>query len=191
MSRRFVEALEFANEAHGDQARKGTNIPYISHLLIVAGIVLEHGGDEDEAIAALLHDTVEDCGGRTVMEKIRQRFGEKIAGLVDGCTETDIRPKPPWKERKECYIAKIKNSNPSVRLISCADKIHNAQSILYDYRSAGEKVWDRFNSDKKETLWFYRSLVKVYRESGDARPIFNEIERVVNELEKIIINHEA
>ena len=191
MSHRFIEAVEFANELHGNQVRKGTNAPYISHLLIVAGLVLQHGGDEDEAIAALLHDTVEDCGGKPVMEKIRERFGDKIAGLVDGVTETDVRPKPPWKERKNYYIAKIKNANPSVRLISCADKIHNLRSILFDYRTVGEKVWDKFKADKSETLWFYRSLVDAFRESGDSRPVFVEMERILNELETTVSKKEG
>lgn len=185
MSDRFAEALAMANELHGDQVRKGTKVPYVSHLLIVAGTVLQNGGDEDEAVAALLHDTVEDCGGKPVMEKIRQRFGDKIADLVDGCTETDIRPKPPWRERKERYIENIKSANPSVRLISCADKLHNATSILFDYRRVGEKVWDRFNAGKSDSLWFYTSMVDALRAAGETRPILNDLEIAVKNLKEL------
>lgn len=185
MSDRFAEALAMANELHGDQVRKGTKVPYVSHLLIVAGTVLQNGGDEDEAIAALLHDTVEDCGGKPVMEKIRRRFGDKIADLVDGCTETDIRPKPPWRERKERYIENIKSANPSVRLISCADKLHNASSILLDYRRVGEKVWDRFNVGKSDSLWFYTSMVDALRAAGENRPILNDLEIAVKNLKDL------
>ena len=185
MSERFAEAVAVANELHGGQVRKGTKIPYISHLLIVAGTVLQNGGDEDEAIAAVLHDTVEDCGGKPVMEKIRQRFGEKIAGLVDGCSETYIQPKPPWRERKELYIENIKSAGPSVRLISCADKLHNAASILSEYRKVGEKVWDRFNADKSETLWFYSAMVDALRGAGEDRPILKELEATVKDLQSL------
>jgi (p)ppGpp synthase/HD superfamily hydrolase len=186
MSERFVDAVEFANELHGDQIRKGTKVPYISHLLIVSGIVLQHGGGEDEAIAALLHDTVEDCGGKPVMVRIRECFGDKIAGLVDGCSETDIQPKPPWLERKEGYIESIRSADPSVRLISCADKIHNASSIISEYRKVGEQVWDRFKANKTETLWFYTSIINAMRASGENRPILDELVIVVEELKKLV-----
>lgn len=188
MSERFVGAMELANELHGDQIRKGTTVPYISHLLIVSGMVLQHGGNEDEAIGALLHDSVEDCGGKPVMVKIRKRFGDKIADLVDGCSETDIQPKPPWLERKKDYIENIKSAIPSVRLITCADKIHNASSIISEYRKVGEKVWDRFKANKNETLWFYSSFVAAMQEAGENRPILNELVLVVNELKELIEN---
>ena len=186
MSERFVGAVEFANELHGDQIRKGTTVPYISHLLIVSGIVLQHGGSEDEAIGALLHDTVEDCGGKPVMDRIHKRFGDKIVDLVDGCSEKDIQPKPPWLERKKSYIENIKSSTPSVRLITCADKIHNASSIILEYRKVGEKVWDRFKGNKTETLWFYSSFIEAMQAAGENRPILNELILVVNELEELI-----
>jgi (p)ppGpp synthase/HD superfamily hydrolase len=186
MSERFVVAVELANELHGDQIRKGTKVPYISHPLIVSGIVLQHGGGEDEAIAALLHDTVEDCGGKPVMVRIRKRFGDNIADLVDGCSETDIQPKPPWRERKDGYIESIKSANPSVRLISCADKIHNASSIISEYRKVGERVWDRFKANKTETLWFYTSIINAMRASGENRPILDELVIVVEELKSVV-----
>ena len=188
MSERFVDAVGFANKLHGDQLRKGTNVPYISHLLIVSGIVLQHGGGEDEAIAALLHDTVEDCGGKPVMVEIRQRFGNKIAELVDGCTETDIQPKPPWRERKERYLESIRSANPSVRLISCADKIHNASSIISEYRKVGEQVWDRFKANKTETLWFYTSMVNAMQASRENRSILEELVIIVEDLKELIEN---
>ena len=186
MSERFVDAVALANELHGGQNRKGTMVPYISHPLIVAGIVLQNGGGEEEAIAALLHDTVEDCGGKPVLSRIRERFGDKIAELVDGCSETHIQPKPPWRERKESYIESVRSANSSVRLISCADKIHNASSIISEYRKVGEQVWDRFKANKTETLWFYTSFIISMRASGESRPILDELVVVVEELKKLV-----
>ena len=122
------------------------------------------------------------------MERIRQHFGEKIADLVDGCSETDIQPKPPWFERKKGYIESIRSASPSVRLISCADKIHNASSIISEYRQVGEKVWDRFKANKTETLWFYSCLIAAMQASGENRPILNELILVVNELKELVEN---
>ena len=131
LSDKFVQAVSFANKAHKGQVRKGTNIPYISHLMAVASLVLEGGGSEDETIAALLHDAVEDGGGEPVLDEIKKRFGQNIASIVDGCTETYENPKPPWKGRKESYIAHIKEANPSVKLVSCADKLHILRSFFF------------------------------------------------------------
>src|SRR5205085_11747027 len=122
LTQRFEEALAFAARLHKSQLRKGTGVPYVSHLLAVAGIALEHGADEDEAIAALLHDAIEDQGGAATREEIRRRFGDRVVGIVDGCSDTDVSPKPPWRERKEAYIAHVRDASPSVRLVSAADK---------------------------------------------------------------------
>ncbi len=183
-SHRFEDALAYAHHLHARQKRKGTQIPYIAHLLAVTAIVIENGGTEDEAIAALLHDAVEDQGGRKTREEIRRRFGEKVVSIVDGLTDTDQTPKPPWRKRKEDYIAHLSHASPAVILVSLADKLHNAQAILRDYRQVGEKVWDRFNGGKEGTLWYYHALVAAFRARGDS-PLVQELDRVVSEIEKL------
>ena len=141
---RFEDALVLAHQLHAKQTRKGTSIPYIGHLLAVTSIVIENGGTEDEAIAALLHDAIEDQGGDRIRRLIRERYGENVLAIVEGCTDTDQTPKPPWRKRKEDYIAHVRDASPSVRLVSMADKLHNARSILQDYRIYGEAVWKPF-----------------------------------------------
>jgi GAF domain-containing protein len=184
LTTRFDEALVYASRLHAHQARKGTEVPYISHLLAVAGLVLEHGADEDTAIAALLHDAVEDQGGAATREEIRRRFGDTVVQIIDGCTDADVLPKPPWRERKEKYIAHIREASPSVLLVSAADKLHNVRTILADYRKAGEALWDRFNGGREGTLWYYRSLVEAFREVSSSMPLVEELDQVVSELER-------
>jgi (p)ppGpp synthase/HD superfamily hydrolase len=184
LSTRFEEALVFAAQLHREQTRKGTTIPYIAHLLGVASIVLEYGGDEDEAIAALLHDAIEDQGGASTREEIRRRFGETVVAIVNGCTDAEVIPKPPWRARKEDYIAHMAHASPSVRLVSAADKLHNARAILADYRVLGEALWPRFNGGKAGTLWYYRSLVSAFRARG-MTSLVEELDRVVSEIEHL------
>ncbi len=185
LTKRFEEALVFAAELHREQLRKGTQTPYVAHLLAVASLALEHGATEDEAIAALLHDAVEDQGGAATREEIRRRFGDVVTAVVDGCTDAEVVPKPPWRARKEAYIAHIaESSTPSVRLVSSADKLHNARSILSDFRLVGDQLWRRFSGGKDGTLWYYRALVEAYRVAGGT-PILDELERVVTELEQL------
>jgi len=181
---RFEDALVLTHQLHAKQKRKGTSIPYVGHLLAVSSIVIENGGTEDEAIAALLHDAIEDQGGDRIRRVIRERFGEKVLAIVEGCTDTDETPKPPWRKRKEDYIAHVRHASPSVRLVSMADKLHNARSILQDYRTFGENVWKRFSGGKDGSLWYYRSLVEVFRESGSS-PLLEELDRVVRTLESL------
>jgi GTP pyrophosphokinase len=182
LSTRFEEALVFATQLHAGQTRKGTTIPYISHLLAVTAIVLEHGGNEDEAIAALLHDSIEDQGGASTREELRRRFGDRVVEIVDGCTDADVMPKPPWRERKEAYIAHISVASAPVRLVSVADKLHNARAVLEDYRIVGEALWKRFNGGKEGTLWYYRAAVDALRKAGMS-PLIEELDRVVSEIE--------
>lgn len=184
LTARFQDALVYAAQLHNDQLRKGTDVPYIAHLLAVTSLVLENGGNEDEAIAALLHDAIEDQGGGTTREEIRQRFGDAVVAIVDGCSDTDVMPKPPWRERKEAYIERMSNAPASIRLVSMADKLHNARAILADYREVGESLWERFNGGKEGTLWYFRSLVKVFAEQ-DRGPLVEELRRVVSEIEKL------
>ncbi len=181
---RFDRALTFASQKHAGQTRKKTQAPYISHLLIVAGLVLEAGGDEDLAIAALLHDVVEDCGGTPMLKEVRRRFGKRVAHVVEGCTDTDQIPKPPWRARKEDYLKHLKRADAEVRLVSAADKLHNARSILTDYRQIGEEVWDRFAGKREGTLWYYRALVREFARRRPNR-IVNELIRVVRELSAV------
>jgi (p)ppGpp synthase/HD superfamily hydrolase len=186
LSSRFKDALDFAVELHDGQTRKGTHIPYISHLLAVAGLVIEYGTDEDEAIAALLHDAIENPGGTKTREEIRRRFGERVVEIVDGCTDTDVTPKAPWRRRKEAYLAHLRNAPASVLLVSAADKLHNARAILADYRRLGESLWDRFSGGKTGTLWYYGSLAAALREAAAApRPLVEELSRVVSEIERL------
>ncbi len=182
LTRRFEEALVYATEVHAGQSRKGTSVPYVAHVLAVCSLVLEDGGGEDEAIAALLHDAVEDGGGPPVLEDIRRRFGDHVAEIVWACSDTGETPKPPWKERKTRYIAHVREAGPDARRVSCADKLHNARSILRDYRVDGERIWGRFSAPAEEQLWYYRALVDAFRQP-DRSPLVAELERVVSELE--------
>lgn len=162
LSDRFDEALAYASRLHRDQRRKGTDIPYISHLMSVAALVLEHGGNEDQAIAGLLHDAVEDQGGEPILEEIHARFGEAVATIVADCTDSWAEPEPPWRARKEAYIAKLPDKDPASLLVSLADKTHNARAILNDYRILGDELWERFNGGKEGTLWYYQTLSEIY-----------------------------
>lgn len=155
---RFLKAFSFAAEKHKGQPRKASRIPYIAHLMGVSSIVLEAGGDEDLAIAALLHDVVEDCGGAPMLKEVRRRFGDRVANIVDGCTDAYEIPKPEWRTRKENYIARLKKEDEDTRLVSAADKLNNVRSILSDYRTVGESIWSRFNGGREGTLWYYRTL---------------------------------
>ena len=181
LTRRFQEALVYAASLHAGQTRKGSDTPYIAHLLGVAALVLEDGGDEDEAIAALLHDAVEDQGGQATLEVIRERFGERVACIVEACSDSDTIPKPPWRARKEAYIARIRDEGEGVRRVSLADKLHNARAVLADFRCVGDKVWARFNGGKDGTLWYYQELAKAFRDVGP-HVMAEELDRVVTEL---------
>lgn len=185
LGRRFERALLFASKMHARQTKKGSGVPYIAHLLGVASLVLEAGGDEDLAIAALLHDVVEDCGGPPVLKQVGRRFGKRVAHIVDGCTDSYTDPKPPWRERKEQYLTKLRNEDDETRLVSAADKLYNARSILSDYRHLGETVWERFTGKREGTLWYYRALVQEFGQRAPNR-LAEELERVVVELEKLV-----
>src|SRR6266566_9734131 len=143
LSEKFEEALIYATRAHANQTRKKTGIPFVAHILGVTAIALEYSANETEAIGALLHDTVEDCGGAKRLRDIERKFGKKVARIVSGCTDTDQVPKPPWRERKEAYIAHLQQASASTRLVSAADKLHNARAILHNLRHEGDKLWSR------------------------------------------------
>ncbi|WP_416228435.1 HD domain-containing protein [Qipengyuania sp. ASV99] len=184
LTTRFDDALVYASTAHRTQLRKGGAVPYLAHLLGVAAIALENGADEDQAIAALLHDAVEDQGGKARLEDIRARFGERVAQIVDHCTDSDVEPKPAWRPRKEAYIASLRSKPVASLEVSIADKTHNAAAINTDLRAHGDPVWDRFTGKKAGTLWYYRSLADVFAElvPGTASARF---EREVAEMEQL------
>jgi len=184
LSPKFEQALHYAVLVHAHQERKGSGIPYIAHLLGVTSIALENRATEDEAIAALLHDAGEDAGGDGRIADIRNRFGNSVADIVQGCTDAVTIPKPPWRKRKEDYIAHVPTSSASVRLVSASDKLYNARAILSDYRQIGDQVWTRFTSGKDATLWYYRSLITAFRQAGNS-PLIEELDRVVTELEHL------
>lgn len=185
LSSRFDEALQYATIIHAGQMRKATMIPYLAHVLGVASIALEYGAGEDEAIGALLHDAGEDAGGVGRIQDIRCRFGDPVADIVEGCTDTVLTPKPPWRIRKEQYVAHLPLASSSVRLVSAADKLHNARSIQREFRRIGDALWSKFNGGKDGTLWYYRALVKAFREAG-TNELIEELDRVVTETERLV-----
>jgi (p)ppGpp synthase/HD superfamily hydrolase len=197
LTQRFNDALVFAAELHAGQKRKGPEeIPYISHLLRVTSLVLEADGDEAIAIAALLHDAVEDQGGYETLDKIRERFGERVAHIVEGCTDDFTgHNRTPWCERKTKYIKHLRDDvDEQTRIVSLADKVHNARTILLDYIDHGDSVFNRFRGHKDGSMWYYRSLVDAFRYAEGKRPIrefargherlLRELDRLVAKLEK-------
>ncbi|MEO6835695.1 MAG: HD domain-containing protein, partial [Candidatus Tumulicola sp.] len=192
LSPRFNKALDYAARVHRTQVRKKTNVPYVCHLLAVAALVLENGGTEDEAIAALLHDAPEDRGGRPRLDDIRVQFGERVAEIVEACSDTleeDPETKPPWKTRKSAYHDHLRESrDASVYLVSAADKLHNARATLADHAAIGRKIWARFNGGRDGTLWNYDRLLGIYATGPrDARrdPIVRELRRTVEQLKSL------
>ena len=187
LSRQFEKALIYATRIHGGQLRKKTRIPYIAHILGVCAIAMEYGANETEAIAALLHDAVEDCGGAKRLRDIERKFGKKVAKIVQGCTDTDQAPKPPWLERKKAYVAHVRHAPMSTRLVSASDKLHNVRAILMDYRKEGERLWSRFNRGKQGALWYYRALVNAFT-GKRVQPLVQELNRTLTQLEFLANN---
>ncbi len=181
-SQRLTDAFSYAAQLHGGQLRKGTSIPYLSHLMGVASIVLDHGGEEDHVIAALLHDAVEDQGGQDTLGEIRRRFGDRVAAIVAGCSDSLEDPRPAWRERKERYLRHLEDAGFDERLVSGADKLHNLRAILSDFRISGAEVWGRFNAGPDEILWYYREIARIMGERGP-RTIFLELRSTLSQLE--------
>ena len=183
---RFKEAFLYCLQLHGDDTRKGKPVPYIAHLMSVCALVLEHGGSEDEAIAALLHDALEDHPDTASRPDIRARFGVDVLHFVESCTDTpsDYQggEKPPWRSRKQRLLDHIAKASPGLLRIALADKLHNARSLLADYRQQEDTLWERFNAGKADQLWFYQSLVRTFRDAGATGYLIEELERVVTEL---------
>jgi (p)ppGpp synthase/HD superfamily hydrolase len=187
LTERFFAAGALANEVHGDHRRLGTQIPYAAHLMIVAGLVLEDGGDETQAIAALLHDAVEDGGGRPMLEHIRAQFGTEVAAVVEACSDSlDPHDTRTWRERKASYLAHLPHVTVEGALrVALADKVHNARSIVRDYRAEGHALWDRFtNKTVDDQLWYYGALLEFFatRRPG---PLVEDLRRALAELEHL------
>ena len=176
---------------HATQPRKGTDVPYIAHLLSVTGLSLEFGTTENEAIAAVLHDVVEDIpvtlGADWARRWIRFEFGQEVLDIVEGCTEAAIQPKPSWRERKMAYVRHLESASKSIVLVSASDKVHNVRSILMDYRELGDRLWARFNADagKAGTIGYYRGLVRAFRSTGYHPGLVQELDAVVSEIEAV------
>jgi (p)ppGpp synthase/HD superfamily hydrolase len=182
LTTKFDEALGYASNLHRRQVRKGGDVPYVGHLLSAAGLVIEAGGSETEAIAALLHDAAEDQGGEATLAEIRDRFGDEVADIVEECSDTMVEPKPPWRQRKEDYIAHLGAAKDATVLVSVADKLENARAVLRDLRRHGPALWNRFSTaDPQDHLWYYRSLLEVYRKRSDSW-LVDELARVVHDL---------
>lgn len=187
-STRFDEALVFASEIHRQQTRKGNGVPYITHLLAVASIVGTYGGSETQVIGGLLHDAIEDCVREIpdIAAQIQSRFGGEVLAIVQACSDTEEDPKPPWRARKEAYLAHLVEAAPEAPhlLVSLADKVHNASSIVQDYRVIGDKIWERFNpaAGREGTLWYYRSLSRIFLEKQPG-PLARELARIVDVME--------
>jgi len=196
---RFTRAVDYAREIHVG-TRKGTRVPYIAHLLGVVSLVLGESGHvpfpvtEDVAIAALLHDAVEDEGGIPRLRDIEKKFGPDVAKMVEGCTdsfEEEAGNKKPWEERKSSYIERLQSELPSTLLVSVADKLYNARAILEDYRELGPKVWERFKRGREQQLWYFDELLKVYGQKCESWRIVSELERTVGELIQISARESA
>ena len=183
----FSKALVYAELKHHNQVRKGGDIPYVAHLLAVAGLVINDGGSEAQAIAALLHDAVEDAGGPATLKEIRANFGDDVARIVDECSDTDEEPKPPWRERKQNYINHLADVGDDTILVSVADKLDNARSMLRDYHTHGPSLWERFTvKNPRDHLWYYSQLLKAYRGRGCTSWMVDELGRVVDELKRLV-----
>jgi (p)ppGpp synthase/HD superfamily hydrolase len=193
MTPRFAEAFLFAERLHCSQVRKKTQVPTISHLMAVTALVLENGGGEDEAIAALLHDTAEDCGGRPVLEEIRRRFGDTVASIVEDCSDTLEAPKPRWQPRKESYLEHLETAPEATLLVSLADKVHNTRALAFEYRRVGDRLWQRFTATREQTFWYYQSLLDVFRRRcpEQLEPLVDELARAFQDLQGLVGEGEA
>ncbi len=180
----FASALKYAARLHAKQTRKGADAPYISHLLAVAAIALEHGATETEAISALLHDAVEDQGGQETLDEIRRRYGNRVARIVAACSDTDQSPKPPWRERKEAYVERLRTEPYSVRLVVAADKLHNARHLLSSYRVQGDDLWPHFKGGSDGTLWYYRAVVDAL--VAAAEPEEHQLNAIIEEIDRTL-----
>jgi (p)ppGpp synthase/HD superfamily hydrolase len=186
VTERFIDALGVAARLHRDQLRKGTEIPYETHLLGTCSIAFEFGAGEDEAIAALLHDVIEDVEPPEFARAAVARFGPEVVRLVEGCTDSVAGSKEPWRARKENYLAHLHEADASILLVSASDKLHNARAIVTDLHRYGPEVWERFNAEREDKVWYYRALVDAFRANPAHQPdLVNELDLTVTEMERL------
>lgn len=183
-SARMELALATACRIHADQRRKGSGIPYLTHLLAVCALVGEYGGDEDQMIAALLHDSLEDRPDRFSLSQMTESFGWRVAHIVLGCSDCTSKPKPPWEQRKRAYLESLRHHDPAIKLVSAADKLHNTRALVRDYRSLGEPLWSRFNATRDQTCWYLRGCVDALHD-GWRHSAVDDLDIVVSELESL------
>lgn len=183
-SARMEQALATACRIHADQRRKGSGIPYLTHLLAVCAIVGEYGGDEDQMIAALLHDTLEDRPERFSRSDIVELFGWRVAHIVVGCSDCTAKPKPPWEQRKRAYLARLRHHDPGVKLVSAADKLHNTRALVRDLKSSGDVIWARFNATREQQCWYLRGCVDALRDDW-RHSVVDHLDHDVSELETL------
>jgi (p)ppGpp synthase/HD superfamily hydrolase len=191
LSERYTAAVDHARLLHAADVRKGTGVPYLAHLLTVSALVLEHGGDEDLAIAALLHDAAEDHGGRPQLDEIRRRWGDRVADVVEACSDTlvsDPTTKEPWHDRKRAYLDRLPHEPIDALVVVAADKLHNARTLLADHRRLGDRIWSRFTTgDPDDQLWYYSRVVELTRarlEGHEASAMVDELGDIVTELRR-------
>lgn len=184
VSARLVSAFSLAVQVHGDHVRKGTGVPYLTHLMAVSSLVAEYGGDEDLMIAALLHDTLEDRPDRITLPQIIARFGWRVGHVVHGCTDSHQLPKLPWEQRKTVFLERLHRESADVKLVAAADKLHNASSLLRDARILGDSHWARFNASKERQCWYLRSCVEALRD-GWSNEIVVTLKQTVENLERL------
>jgi (p)ppGpp synthase/HD superfamily hydrolase len=189
LSPRLYEALKLAFDLHGHDARKSSQVPVLAHLLSVCALVQYDGGDEDEAIAALLHDTLEDKPEQVTRAEIARRFGDRVVALIEAATDTPSDfvggAKPPWRQRKEAYLRHVRQSAPANLRVTIADKVDNVRAILADHRREGDQVWSRFNAGKDDQLWYYQSVIQAYDDAGASGPLLDELRRLVSQLGRL------
>ncbi len=179
-SRRFDRAVALALDSFRPIVRKGSGVPYATHLLSVTALVGEYGGDEDQLCAAILHDYIEDIPGATE-EKLAEEFGDRVAKMVVALSDCEGEPKPPWRERKMAYLAHLKHEDPDIKLISCADKLHNATTIVMDHKRIGNSIFERFRGKKDGTLWYYDAVVHALAHGWESR-LLDRLDEVVDEI---------
>jgi (p)ppGpp synthase/HD superfamily hydrolase len=190
--KKYKKAIDYAFALHSNQYRKGTSIPYFTHLVSVSNNVIENGGNTDEVIAGLLHDAVEDQGGEKTLKLIKKRFGNKVGKIVEECSDTKITPKPPWLERKKKYLSGMKKSTQSSLFVSLCDKLHNATCIVNDYQRVGRKLWKRFNASPKQVYWYHNSLYKNFSKNLKGHKILKRnYYQIVNEMRKRVPRKES
>ncbi len=190
LSNRFIEAFQYTAQLHSDQFRKGTKIPYLAHLMGVASLVLEASCEEEVAIAALLHDAVEDQGGLETLREIEKRFGKRVAQIVKDCSDTCTDPKPPWRKRKEIYLTHLTDASPEARLVSLADKLYNARSIHKELLENGTQILQKFKGGKSGIVWYYESLVAVFQKT-ETNYMTQELLQVVQDIKSISENEKT